>query len=78
MALDEAPSKRTIVCGALRPFVRDGLCAASVRDIAAVSGTVHTGLYKFSENSGRVGALSLRALLWPSGKPSEGSDQAGV
>ncbi len=47
---DEAPSKREIVRVALQLFVRDGLCAASLRDIAAASGYSSTVLYKFFES----------------------------
>ncbi|WP_297361525.1 TetR/AcrR family transcriptional regulator [Acidiferrobacter sp.] len=50
VAPDEAPSKREIVRVALRLFVRDGLCAASLRDIAAASGYSSTVLYKFFES----------------------------
>ncbi len=50
VAPDEAPSKREIVRVALRLFVRDGLAAASLRDIAAASGYSSTVLYKFFES----------------------------
>lgn len=50
VAPDDAPSKREIVRAALTLFVRDGLCAASLRDIAAASGYSSTVLYKFFEN----------------------------
>ncbi|MHB1512077.1 MAG: TetR/AcrR family transcriptional regulator [Acidiferrobacter sp.] len=46
----DAPSKREIVRVALTLFVRDGLCAASLRDIAAASAYSSTVLYKFFES----------------------------
>lgn len=44
---DDAPSKQEILRVALDLFVRDGLCATSLRDIAAASGYSSTVLYKF-------------------------------
>lgn len=50
VAPGDAPSKREIVRVALALFVRDGLCAASLRDIAAASTYSSTVLYKFFES----------------------------
>ncbi len=47
---DDPPSRQAILRGALRLFVRDGLCETSLRDIAAETGYSNTVLYKFFES----------------------------
>ncbi|MHB1287017.1 MAG: TetR/AcrR family transcriptional regulator [Leptospirales bacterium] len=47
---DDPPSRQAILLGALRLFVRDGLCETSLRDIAAETGYSNTVLYKFFES----------------------------
>ncbi|MHB1757843.1 MAG: TetR/AcrR family transcriptional regulator [Leptospirillum sp.] len=47
---DDPPSRQAILLGALRLFVRDGLCETSLRDIAADTGYSNTVLYKFFES----------------------------
>ncbi len=72
----DAPSKQEILRVALDLFVRDGLCATSLRDIAAASGYSSTVLYKFFESKEALAiylfdrcygflALRLRARLDP-------------
>lgn len=46
----DPPSKREILRCALELFVRDGLCATSIRDIAQASGYTNPALYKFFES----------------------------
>jgi len=53
---DDAPSKQEILRVALDLFVRDGLCATSLRDISAASGYSSTVLYKFFESKDELAA----------------------
>lgn len=53
---DDPPSRREVVRVALDLFVRDGLCATSLRDIAVASGYSSTVLYKFFDSKDALAA----------------------
>jgi AcrR family transcriptional regulator len=61
---DDSPGRQKIVIAALDLFVRDGLCATSIRDIAKVSGFSNPALFKhFSGKDALASYLFERCYL---------------
>lgn len=61
---NEAPAKQKILIAALELFVKDGLCATSIRDIARSSGFTNPALFKhFSGKDELADCLFERCYL---------------
>jgi AcrR family transcriptional regulator len=64
VSANDSPGKQKIMLTALELFVKDGLCATSVRDIAAASGFTNPALFKhFSSKDALADYLFERCYL---------------